>query len=76
MARGRSVKIIPISFTASLKFWMAFQYAKDKLKQAALLSTRLRTHAELVECDAESSVREQLAGLRSGLPRIPGADTG
>jgi hypothetical protein len=40
------------------------------------LSTRLRTHAELVECDAESSVREQLAGLRSGLPRIPGADTG
>ena len=53
-----------------------FNYAKDNVKQAVLLSTRQRTHAELVECDTEPSVREQLAVLRSGLLRIPGADTG
>ena len=47
----------------------------DNVKHAVLLSTRQRTHAGLVECDTEPSVREQLSVLRSGLLRIPPADT-
>lgn len=74
MARAPLMKMIPISFTASVTSWMAFN-AKCNFKQAVLPSTRQRTHAELVEYESESFVQEELAVLQPGLLRIPRADT-
>ena len=54
-----------------------WHFTSRKITESAVsLRRRQSTRAQLVECDGESSDREQIAALRSELLRIPGADIG